>query len=60
MLVPVNTKNLKTLKYQIFSKKKLGFYIVCSRGGSKGEKIFKEESIEILTILLFSTSTNVE
>ena len=45
----VTKKNLKTLKYHIFYKKKLVLTIICSKCDSKDEKIFKEkESIEIL------------
>ena len=42
-LFVVNTKNLKTLKYYKFLKRKLVLFIICSRCGSKDEEIFKEE-----------------
>ena len=48
----VNMKNLKTLKYDTFSKKKRVLSIICSRCGRKDENIFKEEeSVEISKIL---------
>ena len=42
-LFVVNIKNLKTLKYYKFLKRKLVLLIICSRCGSKAEEIFKEE-----------------
>ena len=49
----VSIENLKTLKYNIFSKKKtLVFSIICDKCCSEDEKIFEEEeSIEILKII---------
>ena len=48
----VNIENLKTLKYHIFSRKKMFLFIICDKCGSENEKIFKEkESVEILKIL---------
>ena len=45
-------KNVKILKYHIFSKKTLIFYFICGRCGSENEKTFKEkESIEIFKVL---------
>ena len=47
----VNIKNLKILKYHTFSKK-LAIITMCSKCGSKDEKIYKEEeAIKILKIL---------
>ena len=47
----VNIKNLKILKYHIFSKK-LAIITIGSKCGSKDEKIYKEEeAIKILKIL---------
>ena len=54
MLFVVNIKNLKTLKYYRFSKKKniSSFYYLQYKCDSKEEKIFKEaESINISKIL---------
>ena len=42
-LFVVNIKNLKTLKYYKFLKRKLVLFIIYSRCGSKDEEIFKEE-----------------
>ena len=38
----VSIKNVKTLKYQTLFKKALVHSIICSKCGSKDEKIFKE------------------
>ena len=55
----LNIKNLKTLKNDIFKKKKLDLSIVYSKCGHEYKKIFKEEdSIQILKIL--SLITNIE
>ena len=52
VLLVVNIENLKTLKYHIFSRKKMFLFIICDKCGSENEKIFKEkESVEILKIL---------
>ena len=53
MLFVLNIKNLKTLKYYRFSKKKISFfYYLQYKCDSKEEKIFKEaESINISKIL---------
>ena len=54
MLFVLNIKNLKTLKYYRFSKKKKisSFYYLQYKCDSKEEKIFKEaESINISKIL---------
>ena len=54
LLFVASIKSLKTLKHQIFSKKKKYFFlsIICSKCGNEDEKIFKEEeSIVILKIL---------
>ena len=44
-------ENLKILKYHTFSKKTLVFSIICSKCENEDEKIFKEESLEILKFL---------
>ena len=53
LLFVASIKSLKTLKHQIFSKKRYFFLsIICSKCGNEDEKIFKEEeSIVILKIL---------
>ena len=48
----VDIENLKTLKNHTFlKKKKKVFSVICSKSENEAEKIFKEESIEILKIL---------
>ena len=57
----VNIENLKKIKCHILFKKTISLsivYIVYSNFGHEYEKIFKEESIEILKI--FSLINNIE
>ena len=51
MLFVASIENLKILKYHTFSKKTLVFSIICSKCENENEKIFKEESLEILKFL---------
>ena len=55
----VDIEQLKTIKHHTFLKKKLVISIICSKYGSKDEKVFKEEkSIEILKI--YDLINNIE
>ena len=44
-------ENLKNPKISYILEKTLVLFIICSKCGSKDEKIFKEELIQILNIL---------
>ena len=47
----VKIKNLKIPKHHTFFEKTLVLSIICSSCDNKDEKIFKEESIEVLNFL---------
>ena len=47
----VSIENLKNLKYHTSYEKTLDLSIICSKCKNEDEKLFKEESIEILNIV---------